>query len=401
MGKQTIDRIDVAGRRVLVRVDFNVPLRDGAVADDTRIRAAIPTIRSINDRAGRAILMSHLGRPEGTGFSAPDSLRPVAQHLAELLGRLVHFPSNDCIDSAAAAAVRSLSDGEVLLLENLRFHKGEKNGDAAFAAKLAAYGEVYVNDAFGTCHREDASMVALPLALQGRPRVAGLLLAAELRYLGDALANPARPFVVVLGGAKVSDKISAIENLLPKADHVLVGGAMAYTFLRALGRQVGASRVESGRLADARRILDLAARLHAELVLPTDHVCAAQASPAAPGLSVHADAIPDDLMGLDIGPATQSRFAGPIESAKTIVWNGPMGVFEVPLFRAGTRSVAGAIARATSRGAVSVVGGGDTAAAVESFGLASQFSHVSTGGGASVQMLEGKPFRAVELLDDA
>ncbi len=401
MPKKTVAAVDPAGKRVLIRVDFNVPIEGGVIADDRRIRAAIPTIKSVIDRGGRAILCSHLGRPEGTGYSAEDSLAPCAARLAELLGRPVAFPSKDCVDEAAAAAIAGMKNGDVLLLENLRFHKGEKKGDPAFAAKLAAYADIYVNDAFGTCHRPDASMVAVPRAVTG-PKVSGFLVEKEIRFLSAALATPAKPFVVVLGGAKVSDKMAAIENLLPKADALLVGGAMAYTFLAALGRKVGSSRVESDRLADARRAIDLAGRLKAELHLPTDHVCSTQFSEMGEGVRTFADNIPDGYMGLDIGMKTVSTFAGILRKAKTVVWNGPMGVFEWPLFKVGTEQVAKAIADATERnGATTIVGGGDSAAAVEAFGLASRFSHVSTGGGASLEMLEGKKFEAVELLDEA
>lgn len=401
MPKKNIAQVDVAGRRVLIRVDFNVPIENGRITDDRRIRAALPTIKSVIDRGGRAILMSHLGRPEGTGFVPEESLRPCADRLSELLGKPVLFPSNDCVDEKAAAAVAALRDGEVLLLENLRFHKGEKKGDPAFAAKLAAYGDIYVNDAFGTCHRPDASMVAVPQAMAGKPRVVGFLVEKEIRYLSEALARPAKPFVVVLGGAKVSDKIGAIEHLLPKADTLLVGGAMAYTFLAALGRRVGNSRVENDRLNDAKRMLEAAAKAKCDLVLPTDHVCSTQFSEDAGQIQVFEENIRDGYMGLDIGPKTQTRFALALKKARTAVWNGPVGVFEWAPFAAGTRVVARAMADATAAGATTIVGGGDTAAAVEKFNLAESFSHVSTGGGASLEMLEGKKFQSVELLDNA
>jgi len=401
MAKQTIQSVDVAGKRVLVRVDFNVPLDGGSITDDRRIASSLPTIRSIIDRGGRAVLMSHLGRPEGKGFEEQFSLRPVAKRLGELLGRPVAFPSNDCVDGAAADAVAGMADGGVLLLENLRFHKGEKRGDPAFAAKLAAYAEVYVNDAFGTCHRADASMVAVPMGVDGRPRVVGFLVEKEVRFLRDALAKPAKPFVVVLGGAKVSDKIGAIERLLPKADHVIVGGAMAYTFLKALGQEVGASRVEADHLASAKKTIDQAARLGAQLHLPVDHVCSTEFAEHSGVIEVFDDQIKPGFMGLDIGPKTQSNFAAIIRTAKTVVWNGPMGVFEWAAFRVGTQQVANAMAEATAKGAVTIVGGGDSAAAVERFGVADRLTHVSTGGGASLAMLEGRPFQAVDLLDNA
>ena len=401
MPKKNISAVDVAGKRVLVRVDFNVPMDSGRITDDRRITAALPTIKSIVDRGGKAILMSHLGRPAGTGYEASLSLEPVAAKLSDLLGKPVGFPSHDCADDAAASAVASMNDGDVLLLENLRFHDGETSGDAGLAAKLAAHGDVYVNDAFGTCHRPHASMVAVPEAMGGKPRVSGFLVEKEIAFLSDALANPVRPFVVVLGGAKVSDKLGAVERMLDLADHVLIGGAMAYTFLKALGHEVGASRVETDRISDAKRMIELAAKLRSDLHLPTDHVCGTQFSKTGGDIEVFEDSIKDGYMGLDIGPKTQSRYGELISQAKTIVWNGPMGVFEWPPFRIGTSSVARSIARATEAGATSIVGGGDSAAAVEKFGVADAMSHVSTGGGASIEMLEGKPFKAVELLDNA
>jgi len=401
MPKKTITSVDVAGKRVLIRVDFNVPIENGAISDDRRIASALPTIRSIVSRGGKAILMSHLGRPEGTGYVADESLQIAADRLAELLGQPVSFPGTDCTDSTAAAAVAALGNGEVLLLENLRFHKEEKKGDPTFAAKLATYGDIYVNDAFGTSHRPDASMVAVPKAMAGKPRVMGLLVEKEVKFLAEALASPAKPFVVVLGGAKVSDKMACIANLLPKADSILVGGAMAYTFLKALGRSVGTSRVEEDRLVDAKRMIDMAAKLRCDLVLPVDHVCGDSFSEAPADIEVFDENIKDDFMGLDIGPKTQTKFALTLRKAKTIVWNGPMGVFEWTAFSQGTHQVAKAIAQATKAGAVSIVGGGDSAAAVEKFGLAEQITHVSTGGGASLEMLEGKKCESIDLLDNA
>lgn len=401
MAKRTIQSVDVASKRILIRVDFNVPIENGKITDDRRIREALPTIKSVIDRGGRAILISHLGRPEGTGYVAEESLKPVGERLAQLLGRPVAFPSTDCVDAASAAAVGSAKNGDVVLLENLRFHKAEKKGDAAFAAKLAAYADAYVNDAFGTCHRPDASMVAVPAAMAGKPRVSGFLVEKEIRFLSTAVSSPAKPFVVILGGAKVSDKIAAINNLLPKADSLLVGGAMAYTLLAALGKRVGASRVETDKLAQAKSILDLAAKLKADLHLPMDHVCSTQFAEMGGTIEIQGDPIKEGFMGLDIGPKTQMDFAKVISKAKTIVWNGPMGVFEWMPFGVGTQQVAKAMAEATARGATTIVGGGDTAAAVEKFQLASKMSHVSTGGGASLEMLEGKAFQSVELLDNA
>ncbi|MEM0983393.1 MAG: phosphoglycerate kinase [Planctomycetota bacterium] len=399
MPKKTIADIDVAGLRCLVRVDFNVPLKDGSITDDRRIRAALPTIKSITDRGGHAILMSHLGRPKGEGPEPALSLKPAAERLAEILGTPVSFPTDDC--TTAADAVNGMNDGDCLLLENLRFHKAEKKGDPDFAAKLAAYADVYVNDAFGTCHREDASMVAVPRALDSKPRVSGFLVEKEIKYLAEALNNPERPFVVILGGAKVSDKLPAITNLLPKADHLLIGGAMAYTFLKALGKNVGTSLVEDDMLAQAKAIMDTTGENNAELHLPSDHVCSTNFDSHTGDIEVFKGDIKDGFMGLDIGPDTQSTYTGILDSAKTVVWNGPMGVFEQTAMSVGTKSIAKTLAKITASGATTIVGGGDSAAAADKFDVADQLSHVSTGGGASLEMLEGKKFAAVELLDEA
>jgi phosphoglycerate kinase len=429
MPKKTIDQIEVAGKRVLMRVDFNVPLKDGHVTDDLRIRMALPSIESVLSRGGRLVLMSHLGRPAGTGFEKEFSLEPCAKRLAELLGSKVKgtgggvkFPSHDCVDGAATAAANMLQNGECLLLENLRFYKGEQKGDAEFAKKLAAHGDIYCNDAFGTCHRADVSMVAAPKAMAGKPRVCGFLVEKEIRYLSDALAHPKRPFVVVLGGAKVSDKLPAIEFLLPKADAIIVGGAMAYTFLKAQGKAVGASRVEEDRLAEAKKILDHAASASStktsgtgvppvspqptssstcKIYLPTDHVCAQKFEENPAEVKTFAGDIAAGWMGLDIGPKTQGEYASVLKSAKTVVWNGPMGVFEWAKFSAGTKAVGQALVDATNAGATTIVGGGDSAAAAEEFGIAEKLSHVSTGGGASLEMLSGKRFESVDLLDEA
>jgi phosphoglycerate kinase len=397
MAKRSIADIDVAGRRVLTRVDFNVPLDGGRIVDDRRIEAALPTIRSIVSRGGRAVLLSHLGRPKGVGYEEAYSLRPVAKRLEELLGEEaiggVAFPSEDCLDEAAQAAVEALPEGGVALLENLRF-------DADFAARLASLGEIYCNDAFGTCHRSDASMVALPRAMKPAPAVAGFLLDAEIRYLQGAVADPKRPFVAILGGAKVSDKLGAIRHLLERVDALVVGGAMAYTLLAAQGVAVGGSRVEPDMLGEAKDVLDLAAAKGRQLLLPIDHVCGRALQAGTETISVDG-AIPEGWMGLDVGPRTAEAFASAIRAAGTVVWNGPMGVFEMPPFDAGTRRVAEAVAAATEAGAVTIAGGGDTAAAVEVFGVANRLSHVSTGGGASLEMLEGKAFESLAMLDDA
>ncbi len=402
MPKRTIDQIDVRAKRVLMRVDFNVPLDENQqITDDRRIREALPTIKSVVERGGRLVLMSHLGRPEGDGFEADLSLKPVADRLAELLpGVKVAFAGNDCVGSEAAGAVESVGEGEVVLLENLRFYAKEQKGDESFARQLAAFGDIYCNDAFGTAHRKDASMYAVPKVMEGKPRVAGLLLQKELQYLSEALRDPQRPFVAVLGGAKVSDKLGAITNLLGRVDTILIGGAMAYTCIKALGFEVGSSMVQAGMVPQVKKMLDDANASHTDLILPRDHVCGKQITRMTP-VQVTKESIPEGWMGLDIGPETTGQFADIIGNAKTIVWNGPMGAFETQPFDVGTKQVAETIAQATAAGAVSIIGGGDTAAAVHKWGLADKYTHVSTGGGASLEMLEGKTFETVELLDDA
>ncbi|MFZ4731173.1 MAG: phosphoglycerate kinase [Pirellulales bacterium] len=401
MAKKTVADIDPRGKAVLVRVDFNVPQDDtGAITDDRRIRMALPTIRSILDRGGRAILMSHLGRPAGKGPEPAYSLAPVAKRLGELLGRPVVL-AGDTGGSDSQAKARALAAGEVLLLENVRFNKGEKKGDdAGYVAGLAGLADAYVNDAFGTCHRTEASMHAVPVAMKqaGRPAVVGFLVEKEVRYLADAIAQPRRPFVAILGGKKVSDKIAVITNLLSVCDHVLIGGAMAYTFSLAQGGSVGKSLVEPDRLELARELIATAG---GKLVLPVDTHCADDFSSAATKRVVAAGQIPAGFEGLDIGPETARRYAVIIAAAGTVVWNGPMGFFEMPPFDAGTKAVADAVAAATAKGAVTIIGGGDSAAAVEQLGYADRVSHVSTGGGASLEMLEGKAFATVAVLDDA
>ena len=395
MAKQTIDQVDVAGKKVLMRVDFNVPLDESlAITDDRRIRMALPSIRSVIDRGGRLILMSHLGRPGGAGFEKKFSLQPVAERLGTLLEKPVTMAS-DTVDEDASSKVAALSDGDVLLLENLRFNAGEKKGCPEFAGKLAAFADVYCNNAFGTCHRDDASMVAVPAAMEGKPRVVGDLVAKEIQYLHDAIDNPARPFVAILGGAKVSDKINVINNLLGVCDAVLIGGAMAYTFSLATGGKVGGSLVEKEKVDLAKELIDKGGdKLH----LPVDTHCGDDFSGDCNKQVVAAGEIPDGWEGLDIGPETAKKYAAVIADAKTVVWNGPMGVFEMPPFDEGTKAVAQAVADSDS---VSIIGGGDSAAAVEQLGFSDQVSHVSTGGGASLAMLEGKKFNAVELLDEA
>jgi phosphoglycerate kinase len=404
VAKLTIDKVGVRGKRVLMRVDFNVPVEGGAITDDRRIEMAIPSIREVIDRGGSCVLMSHRGRPKGAGYDDGASLKVCAERLSQLLGVPVAFPSTDCIDAASGAAVDGMQDGQVLLLENLRFHKEETEGDPDFAEKLASFGDIYCNDAFGAAHREHASIVSVAKIMreQGKPCVSGLLMAREIRYLSDAIANPGRPFVAVLGGAKVSDKIPAIERLLEITDTVLIGGAMAYTLLAALGRRVGSSRVEQDSIPAAKRILDKAAVAKCDLILPTDHVAATQFESNAEEVKVFEGEIPEGWMGMDIGPATQATYAGIIEKAKLVVWNGPMGVFEWRKFSMGTQTIADAMVAATkNNGAVTIVGGGDSAAAVEKFGAAGVVSHVSTGGGASLELLEGRAFDSIAALDDA
>ena len=384
--KRTIEQVDVADKRVLMRVDFNVPLLNGEITDDHRIQMALPSIRSVLDRGGKLTLISHLGRPKGGGYEEALSLQPVAKRLSELLDRKVSFSDDE-------------PDGDIVLLENLRFDKGEKAGDPSFLEQTASLADIYCNDAFGTAHRNHASMFGVPQLMQDKPRVAGLLLSSELQYLGDVIQHAEKPFVAVLGGAKVSDKMDAIKHLLGKVDTILIGGAMAYTFLAAMGENVGSSLIENDRISEAKEMLNAASVSSTEVRLPQDHVCAQQIYSGTP-VQVATGPIPEGWMGLDIGPETQSSFSEILRNAKTIVWNGPMGVFESPPFDVGTRQVAEAIATATTNGTISIIAGGDSAAAVTAFGLASQFTHISTGGGSSLQMLEGKSFNSVELLDN-
>ena len=399
MAKKSIADLNPDGKTVLVRVDFNVPQdKDGVITDDRRIRMAVPTIRSIIDRGGKAILMSHLGRPKGQ-VSPALSLAPAAQRLGELLEQPVVL-ANDTGGQDSTAKAKVLSAGEVRVLENVRFNPGEKKGDDAdYVAGLANLADIYVNDAFGTCHRTEASMYAVPKKMKemGKSAVVGFLVEKEIQYLSDAVGQPKRPFVAILGGKKVSDKIAVITNLLRICDHILIGGAMAYTFSLAQGGSTGDSLVEQDKLELAKQLLQDGGD---KLVLPVDTHCADDFSSDANKEVVKAGEIRDGFEGLDIGPDTAQRYAEIIRGAGTVIWNGPMGVFEMPPFDAGTKTVAGAVAAATENGAITIIGGGDSAAAIDQLGYADKVSHVSTGGGASLEMLEGKAFETVNMLDE-
>jgi phosphoglycerate kinase len=397
MAKLTVSDLDVKGRRVLMRVDFNVPLEKGQVANDKRLRAAMPTIRYILERGGQLILISHLGRPKGK--RVPElSLQPCAGALEALLGQPVTF-ADDCIGPLAEAAVQALSDGQVLLLENLRFHKAETDNDETFSRALAGLADLYVNDAFGTAHRAHASTAGVTQFLQ--PCAMGFLIEKEIAYLGDALEQPKRPFVAILGGAKISGKIDVIDALLPKVDRLIIGGGMAYTFFKAKGLTIGNSLVEEDKLDLARSLME---KGEDKLVLPVDCLCSDQfdfdARTVGTLTTTAVDAISAGSLGLDIGPASISTFAKILAGAGTIVWNGPMGVFEIDATAGGTDAVARAMADATQRGAITVIGGGDSAAAVEKAGLADRMTHISTGGGASLEFLEGKVLPGVAALTD-
>ncbi|MCZ6792672.1 MAG: phosphoglycerate kinase [Planctomycetota bacterium] len=397
MNKLSVTDLAVRGKRVLVRADFNVPLQDGEITDDRRIRESLPTIRWLVDQGARVILMSHLGRPKGRRVEAL-SLRPVADHLGQLLRQDVRL-APDCVGPETRAHLQGLGDGDVLLLENLRFHESETANDASFAGELAALGELYVNDAFGTSHRAHASMVRV--AERMPQRAMGFLLKKEIDYLGSALSDPARPFVAILGGAKVSGKIRVIENLLDRVDSLLIGGGMSYTIFKAMGREIGKSLLEEESLGLAENILARAgSHAPSRLRLPLDVVAADRFADDAETTVVDSDSIPPDRDCLDIGPRTIELYRDVILGARTVVWNGPMGVFEMPTFAKGTMAVAQALAEATAAGAVTIVGGGDSAAAMKQAGLEDEVSHVSTGGGASLEFLEGRSFPGLEALTD-
>jgi len=396
MNTKTIDDLSLRGKKVLVRVDFNVPMTpDLQVSDDTRIVESLPTIKKILSDGGAVILMSHLGRPKGK--PTPEfSLKPVAAHLGSLLGLTVHF-ATDCVGKPARAAVEALKPGEVLLLENLRFHSEEEKNDEAFAKELASLGEVYVNDAFGTAHRAHASTEGVARFV--KPAVAGFLMRKEIEYLGRAVGNPARPYVAILGGAKISGKIDVIQNLMPKIDALVIGGGMAFTFFRAQGLEVGDSLVEQEKVALAKQILEEAKAKQKRLILPVDCVIADKMDNDAQRRVVSVNKIPSGWRGLDIGPETVKIINIELHRARTIVWNGPMGVFEMPNFAHGTMEVAKLLAEVTRAGAITIVGGGDSAAAIAQAGLETAVSHVSTGGGASLEFLEGKILPGLAALD--
>jgi len=395
MNKRTIKDLDLRGKRVFIRVDFNVPLKDGVVTDDTRIRETLPTLKLAMEKGGRLVLASHLGRPKG-GPDAKYSVKPAAKKLEELLGKPVAF-ATDCVGADAEAKSKALKDGDVLVLENVRFHPEEEKNDETFSKQLAALCDgVFVCDAFGSAHRAHSSVVGITKFV--KQAAAGLLMERELAYIGRAMSNPTRPFVAILGGAKVSDKIEVVENLMKIADAMLIGGGMAYTFLKAQGVPIGKSLVEDDKLELAKKILAEAKQKNFKFLLPMDHVVAAEFKADALSRVVDAEATPADQMGLDIGPKTIEAYKVEIARARTIVWNGPMGVFEISTFARGTLEIAKAVASATAGGATSIIGGGDSVAAVHKAGVADKISHISTGGGASLEFLGGRKLPGVEAL---
>ena len=395
MKKITIDDLNLKGKRVLVRVDFNVPIENGKVADDTRIRESLPTIRKIIESGGKAILISHLGRPKG--FDEKYSLKPIAEHLSKLLGVSVKF-TPDCIGEEVRKMVSELKEGEVLLLENVRFHPEEEKNDENFAKELASIADVYINDAFGSAHRAHASTEGVARFV--KETAIGYLMKKEIEYLSKALTNPEKPYVAILGGAKVSDKIQVIKNLMDKVDAFLIGGGMANTFLKAKGYEVGKSLVENDKIELAKEILSEAEKRNIKFILPVDCVIASEFSNNANFEITSVDKVKPDWMILDIGPKTIETFKDVLKDAKTVVWNGPMGVFEFDNFAKGTFEIAKVLAEITSKGAVTIVGGGDSASAISRAGLSDKVSHVSTGGGASLEFLEGKELPGISAIKD-
>ncbi len=416
MNKKTLRDVDLKGKRVIMRVDFNVPVKEGVIKDDTRIQGALPSIKYVIEHGGKLILMSHMGRPDEKGITPDTSMKIVADYLSKLLGKPIVFVA-DC--ACADAEVAAMKDGDIVMLENTRYHKEEqakrkqKDGESEadfkaakaalkdeqkkLAQKLASYGDIYCNDAFGTAHRAHASTAVITKYIG--VSVAGFLMEKEIEYLGNAVENPVRPFVAILGGAKVSDKLAVVKNLLNKVDTLIIGGGMAYTFLKAMGHNVGKSLCEDDQLAYAKEMIDLAAAKGVKFLLPVDNMAADKFDPEANTQVVGQD-VPEGWMGLDIGPETIKLYSNAIKSAKTVVWNGPMGCFEMEKFNKGTFGVAAAVAEVKANGGISIIGGGDSVAAVNQSGLAPKMSHISTGGGASLEYLEGKELPGVASLSD-
>lgn len=395
LNKKSIEDIDVSNKRVLARCDFNVPLKDGVITNDKRIVAALPTIKYLIEHGAKLILCSHLGRPK-EGWEPEFSLAPVAKRLSELLGKEVVM-AKDVIGEDAKAKAAALKPGDVMLLENVRYHKEEKKNDPAFAKELASLAEIYVNDAFGAAHRAHASTAGVADYL---PAVCGYLMQKEIDFIGGTIENPKHPFVAILGGAKVSDKIGVIENLIDKVDTLIIGGGMAYTFMRAMGNTTGTSICEEDKLDLARDLMNKARAKGVNFLIPVDNIVAREYDENSVFMRIYSDAIPDGWMGLDIGPTTQELFAKTLKGAGTVIWNGPMGVSEWENFAAGTRAVAQAIADESEKGAISVIGGGDSVAAITKLGYADKMSHISTGGGASLEFMEGKKLPGIECLMD-
>lgn len=392
LNKKTVEDLDVAGKKVLVRCDFNVPLSDGKITSDKRIVASLPTIKYLIKNGAKVILCSHLGRPKGE-FKPEFSLAPVAARLSELLGQEVKM-AKDVVGESAQSLAASLKDGEVMLLENVRFHKEETKNDPEFSKKLASLADLYVNDAFGSAHRAHSSTTGVADYL---PSACGYLIQKEIEFMGNALANPKRPLVAILGGAKVSDKIGVITNLLDKCDAIIIGGGMAYTFMKALGYEIGTSLLEADRVDDAKAMMETAKAKGVKFIIPVDNKVGREYDPNTEAMVISSDNIPEGWMGLDIGPKTQALFADAIKGSGTVIWNGPMGVSEWENFAAGTIAVAKAVAES---GAISIIGGGDSAAAVQKLGFADKMSHISTGGGASLEFLEGKELPGIAALSD-